>query len=98
MALFDTLRSSSLVLQLRKSETVFRVLVPLGHDALHCAALFKQTTQLFLELLAFGLNESGVTLPSRLVMKSLLVWLRSSERERSRSRRFGLDELDYDMI
>lgn len=87
-----------MVLHLREGEAIFGVFVPFGDDALHGAALLEQSSEFVFELLGLGLGGGVGTLPSRLVMKSLLVWLRSSERERSLSRRFGLEELDYDMI
>lgn len=85
-----------MVLHLSKGETVLRVPVSLGHDIFNSAMTFKESPQLALELLGIGLHEGGVTLPSRLVMKSLVVCCFSSDRDRS-LRLAALEELDYDI-
>lgn len=94
--LLHALSRGSVVLHLSEGETVLRIPVSLGDDIFNSAMPLKEPPQLALELLGIGLHEARVTLPSRLVMKSLVVCCFSSDRERY-LRLAPLEELDYDI-
>jgi hypothetical protein len=85
------------VLQFGEGEAVLGVAVAFGDDAVDLAALLEHFAELFLEFLDLHLGAGGRTLPSRLVMKSLVVSRLGSEGERCRCR-YRLEWLDSDNI
>jgi hypothetical protein len=85
------------VLEFGEGEAVLGVAVAFGDDAVDLPALFEHFAELLLEFLDLHLGGWGRTLPSRLVMNSLVVSRFGSEADRCRCR-YRLEWLDSDNI
>lgn len=55
-----------------KGKAILGIAIPLDNQIVNDSAFLEESAELDLELFGVGLNERGGTLPSRLVMKSLV--------------------------